>query len=384
MHRIERRVRTALQFALACCLGTFLCACRTVAPIHVWHPSPVQTPANARIALAPLAGDRELAARIEAEMLGQRPAVKADVALFTAEQLVVASPVRFASTAALTSDVAAIQAARNINADLLLQGEILSSDLDLETTTEETKPEKANFNEQFFARTDRPKLKNRRVLLSWRVIDVESAQTIGTHAFNLSSKQAAKNYPDLEVSRETETDLVVAAAAREMWQAISPIVVKDKVRLARPWLTPGSIRVQLGNRAAKQGQWAAAEMHWRTAARWFPFNAAAQHNLAIALAAREDFPAAKQQFEEANGLLSYRLPHETLFWLDQNHRRYVEAHGLPKPAGGWSFPEPQDSLATVPSAPAENLDDMPWWTAIPLTKPPGWTWQEWLTQPWVF
>ncbi|MCA9127685.1 MAG: hypothetical protein KDB22_11390 [Planctomycetales bacterium] len=357
------------------CLCTI--GCRVAAPVHVWLPPPVDVTSNAKVALGTVAGHPEISRRLEQQLLAQRPVARQDVALFTSEQLADSCPIRLVSTDSLTSDITAIESARSLGADVLLQGEILSANLDLRRKVESAA---VNYNQQFFAMPPKEKLADEELLIAWRLIDVSSGNTLGSHVGSLNTRQAAKEYPDLEASAEVASDLLIPASAREAWKAFAPAVAKDKVRLASPWLLPGSFRTRLGVRAARKGQWQTAERHWRTVADRFWFNAAAQHNLAIALAAREDFVGAKQQLQQATGIFSHRLPHESLFWLDKRHRNYVASHGLDRPAEGWAFPDPVP-LASVQSVEPVDIDQLPWWTAIPFVKPPNWTWQAWLTQP---
>ena len=93
----------------------------------------------------------------------------------------------------------------------------------------------------------------------------------------------------------------------------------------------------------------------------------------------EDFDAAKEQLSDVSWPLSTRLPAESRFWLDQRDRQYRAAHGLGKPEQGWLLPDPVE--AEVLSVKPTSIEELPWWTAIPFVKPPGWTWRGWLTQP---
>lgn len=352
--------------------------CRRMAPIHVWQPAGYAIPPGAKIAIGPVSGQARVAGELEDHLLGQRPAARSDLALFTAEQLLARSPVRLASTAGLSNDVMAIEAARGVGADVLLQGEVLSATLN-PPKAQPIQPEKVNYNQLFFKRDD-PDEPDENIVMSWRIIDVATAQTLGSHLVNIHSKQAIKQYPDLSVVAASGQSVLLAATARETWKSLAPVVEKDKVRLATSTFQPGSFRVRLGNRLARKGNWQAAERQWQGAADWFSWNAAAQHNLAVALAAREDFDGAKEQLQLASGPLAFRLPNETLFWLDQTHRNYVAAHGLAEPAQGWSFKTPTASREILNVTPVDP-EDLPWWTAIPFVKPPGWSWQSWLSQP---
>jgi hypothetical protein len=368
----------------SCCLAVLLAllslGCRSTVPVHVWQAGEVQTPKNAKVALAPMAGPPDLARRIEFHMLQQRPAAKSDVALFTSEQLAARSPVRLASTAALSTDLTALQAAKAVDAEILLQGEILSADLET-TASDSFQPNlPENMNQKFFTMGQESEEKHESLLLSWRVIDTQSGRTLGKRMLTLRTDQALQQYPDLAGTIEDRTEVLLAASAREAWKTLAPVVVKDTVRLSKPFLQPGAIGVRLGIRAAKAGQWQLAEERWQRVADWFPYSAAAQHNLAIAKAAREDFPSAKEQLRKATGLFAWRLPGDTLFWLDKQHREYNEAHGIPRPLEGWAFPEPESAPEAIAAEPLD-LEDLPWWTAIPFAKPPGWSWQSWLKQP---
>lgn len=362
-------------------LALALGGCRSTVPVHVWTPAEISTETRrAKVALAPLAGDALLAAKIQSQLLEQRPASRSDIALFTAEQLAHKSPIRLASTAALSSDLTALKAAEVVGAELLLQGEILSSTIEDELGT--GPPEKVNMNQVFFQRREESS-KNESVLLSWRIIETETGSTLGSRVYNLNTAQARKDYPDLAARfSDNDSELLIAASAREAWKSLAPYVVKDSVRLAKPFFQLGAWGVRRGNRAAKKGQWELAEKRWERVAKWFPFNASAQHNLAIALAAKEDFGSAKTQLSKATGPFAWRLPGETLFWLDQKHRDYHAAHHIPKPIDGWAYPEPSQA-EPIADAPPVSLEDLPWWSAIPFAKPPEWSWQQWLKQPFL-
>lgn len=360
------------------CLLAFslLSGCRTTVPIYVWRPPQVSTPVGAKLAIAPVAGSPELAQRIEEALLSQRPAACADIAIFTTEQLVESSPIRLVSTASLNNDLTALEAARATGADILVQGAILTTDVTLNDLLEAdqavARADNANMNRTFFTRLSQPaeEVANRRLLLSWRIIDVPTGKTVGARSFTLYSRSVAKEYPDLEATVQNPVALLIAGSARETWKTIAPVVDRGEVRLAVPWLQPGAWLVRRGVKSAKKGDWPQAEQAWEKASKRFWFSAPAHHNLAIAQAAREDFPTAKLQLQNARGLFNYRLPSETLFWLDQHHRLYHAAHGLAKPDEGWAFPEPSDITPYEQYAEPIDLAELPWWTAIPFVKPP--------------
>ena len=366
-----------------------LVGCRRSVPIHVWLPPEASVPPAGRVAIAPIYGNPELAAALHQALLTERPRIRADLAIITPDQLREQSSVQFASTATLANDVISVAVARQAGADILMQGVILDADIDLQSLAApkvEQKPEEIDWNQAYFNKKEEGPAKHEKIVLSWRAIDVASGQTIGSHSFNLATEQAIEQNPDLEFAQHDQTQLLISASARESWKTVAPFVGKDNVRLAVPWLQPGSFTVRRGVRAARKGNWELAQQHWqRGADGWWP-HAAAHHNLALALAAREDYPAAKAELQKATGPLSLRLPPETLVWLDQQHKLHNQSLGLGRPAEGWAFPEPNpranEDAAARPIVVAD-VATLPWWTAIPFAKPPGWTWQGWLSQPWA-
>ncbi|MEO8270937.1 MAG: hypothetical protein ABI557_14535, partial [Aureliella sp.] len=274
--------------------------------------------------------------------------------------------------------------------DVLLQGIILDADIDLQSEIDpipRTSNGQVDWNQAYLRKKEETETKHEKIVLSWRVIDVPTGKTIGSSSFNLATQQAIDEYPDLELVEQDQTQMLIAASARESWKTVAPYVTKDNVRLASPWLQPGSFTVRRGVKAARDGNWELAQQRWQRAGDFWWYCPAAHHNLALANAAREDFPAAKAELQKATGPFSIRLPPETLLWLDQQHRLHNAALGLGTPAEGWAFPDPNpanDAEAAARPIVVADVSTLPWWTALPLAKPPGWTWQGWLTQPWAF
>jgi hypothetical protein len=262
----------------------------------------------------------------------------------------------------------AIQAARNSSANLLLEGEVLIAKF--------VEPEN---REPVTADSPAP---NEQLLISWRVIDVATSKSVTNQVVSIDTQRADNDYPDMLLTHPDPTDRLIVASARDSWKGLAPSVARDEIELMIPWLQIGAMQVRYGIVDCHNGRWDLAEQKFATAARWNPLNVAAHHNLAIAQAAREDFPAAKEQLSKVSWPLSTRLPAESRFWLDQHDRQYRAAHGLGKPEQGWLFPDPVESEELTTAEPI-SIEKLPWWTAIPFTKPPGWTWRAWLKQPWI-
>ena len=223
---------------------------------------------------------------------------------------------------------------------------------------------------------------NEQLLISWRVIDVETSKSVTNQVVSIDTRRADNDYPDMLLTHPDPTDRLIVASARDSWKGLAPSVAKDEIELMIPWLQIGAMQVRDGIVDAHNGRWDLAEQKFATALRWNPLNVAAHHNLAIAQVAREDFPAAKEQLSKVSWPLSTRLPAESRFWLDQRDRQFQAAHGLGKPTQGWLFPDPIES-GVLPPVDSKSVEELPWWTTIPFAKPPGWTWRAWLTQPWV-
>lgn len=353
-------------------LGCFvvLTGCRTKVPIHVWKPARVAVERHARIAVAPVAGPMQIAGALETALLAQRPAVRSDIAILTSQQLLEASPVRLASTAALSNDLMALQAAKAAGADLVLCGQIIEQKLDVSQDQQEASAtSEKNMNQVFFQRlgqSGKQKDPGYHLVMSWNVLSTHTGQSLATQQFKIQSRDIATRYPDLQGMAAQPNQQLITACARETWKSLSPVVEKDQVRLASPWFQPGSWRVVRGVRLAKKGQWQIAEQYWQSAADGFLPSPAAHHNLAIAKAAREDFSAAKQELQQATGPLSRRLPAETLVWLDHHHKQFNQAHLLPPPAEGWSFKLPEQMGSTAASVHTVDEAMMPWWNDIPF------------------
>lgn len=355
------------------------------APMHVLHPARLNVPAAKRIAFAPIAARQGLATELEQAIRAQSPTIRGELQLLTAQELMAASPVRLASTAPLTGDMTALLAARSAQAELLLMGEVVQDELG--GTESDDKHPQAEIIQ--FGASGGPLIapsnlqRPERVAVAWRVFDVASGQQVGSQTLAIDRMVADREYPDLQIAIPMPRDRVIAASARQTWQAVAPYMSKEDVVIALPWFQPGASQIRRGNAYARIGRWDMAEEEWTIAASRHPWSNSAKLNLAIAQVAREDFEAGKATLSTLGPLRLRKRQAETLVWMDQRHRWYHESLGLPPPDGGWSFPEPEREPQTLTPSTAPDPQEAPWWTVIPFTKPPGWTWQQWIFQPWA-
>lgn len=348
--------------------------CAMSAPMYVWKPALNQKKAIRTIAVAPTYGNKELAEKLDQAIIGAQPKAGGSITLLHPRLLEEMTNIQLVSYDGQPSDLAGINAARRANADILLQGQILLS------RTEPQEPQKGMFDFR-----SRP---SEMVTVAWTVTDVASGERVGAHTIRLDRVRAEKEFPDLVHLQGDNMDKVVAAISRKSWSMFSPITTQDDATLALPWVMPGASLIRKGNGFAKQGRWDLAEESWQDAATKHRKNKAAWHNLAVSAVARQDFDLARRRVDHAKTILPNDRADKTERWIDHQQHEYHRAFGLGPREGGWlepDPPEPPEPGEIFPVQPVEPVDieDMPWWTAIPGTKPPGWTWKQWLTQPWA-
>lgn len=383
---LARRIARQILSLWLCVVALMFCGCAMSAPMHVLHPSRLSVPAAKRIAFAPIAAREALAAELEQAILAQSPSVRGELQLLTAQDLMAASPIRLASTAPLTGDLTALMAARHAQAELLLMGEVVQDDLSGAQLEENANvpPEIAQYKAINMPLIGPSSLQRpERVAVAWRVFDVASGQQLGSQTLAIDRMVADREYPDLQYAFPMPRERVIAASARQTWQSVAPYLAKEDVVIALPWFQPGAGQIRRGNAYARIGRWDQAEQEWTIAASRYPWSNSAKLNLAIAQVAREDFEAGKATLGTMGPLRLRKRQAETLVWMDQRHRWYHESLGLTPPEGGWAFPEPARDLPPPAPSTAPSPEEAPWWTVIPFTKPPGWTWQQWIFQPWA-
>jgi hypothetical protein len=337
--------------------------------MYVWQP-PLNQPRSIKsIALAPLHGDHELAAKLDRAMIESQPQVGDTITLFHPKLLEEITSIQLASFDGRPSDVAGLSAARRANADVLVQGQIVRARLD----PQEPKRGRLDFRK-------RP---SEEIVVSWTITDVASGERLKSEIITLDREMSEIMYPDIKGIQGDPVDRVVTAVSRQSWKIFSPMTSKENAVLALPWVSLGASRTRQGNAYARQGRWDLAEEKWQDVAAKHPRNNAAWNNLALAAAAREDFELARDRVEHAKSIVPWDRARKTERWLDEQQHNYHRALGLPDREGGWLMPDPPPPkpIEEVPAVEVQDIDKLPWWTSIPGTKPPGWTWGQWLTQP---
>lgn len=365
----SRRFHLPFAFAIAIAGAFSVCGCTMTAPMTVWQPALNQPRAVKTIAMTPIYGPEELAAKLNQAMIEAMQQSGSPITVLHPQLLEEMTSIQLASFDGQPSDVAGMNAARRAKADVLLQGQIVQSQL------QPQEPKNGRF--------DTRKRPSEQITVAWTVTDVESGARLTSNTITVDREQAERTYPELAISGGENVDRVIAGLSRESWKMFSPMTTKEDAVLALPWFLPGASKIRQGNGFARQGRWDAAEKSWQDAVSKHPSNNAAWNNLALAAVAHEDFELGRSRVEHAKSMVPWDTARKTERWIDEHQHNYHRAQSLPDREGGWLVPDPPPPvvLEDVPPVRAIDIDELPWWTAIPGTKPPGWTWKQWLTQP---
>ena len=291
-----------------------LSGCRMGVPIHVWQPPSLQSTVGQSVAVAQVSGPAQTA-----EAIGNRVVADAPTDRGRATKMVHASELQPKTQIQLVnfvdeqpSDVALAAVARREGFDYMLHGRVLE-------VSDPTGGEG----------------KQNRLALSWRLVSLTDRPSASGSPVVVDSDSAIKRYPDLSLLTDPH-EVLAAAAVRETFGLFTPTVARDRVRLAIPYLLPGSKKVREGNLAALNGQWGKARDIWSEVVDSHPAQVAALHNLAIAEAAAQNFSRAPSRLaRKAIRRQPTRLHQETMVWIELKQRDYHESFNLPDPPEGW-------------------------------------------------
>ncbi len=348
--------------------------CHMSAPMRTWKASKVSKAGFVRIAVAPIGGNPNAAERLQNAMKLAQPQPNPLVAALHPADLERVGGIQLVSYDNQPNDMATLSAARRAGMDYLLQGHILTDDLDTPPPDPKKKPRFRIF---------KPKEKVESLSVHWVVTDVNSGQRVKEQSLAMDRLQAEKQFPDLNMPSEGGGGRVLMASARQSWGLVAPSNEPVDAILDLPWFMQGSTQIRKGNGYARQGRWDLAEIEWQEAASLHPWNTAAWTNLSLAAVAKEDFPLARDRLKHANTFLPGDSTFQTLTWIELRQREHHQVLNLAPPESGWTLAEPPKATRPedVPTSPPRDLKELPWWTAIPIIPPPGWTWKQWWTQP---
>ena len=353
-----------------------IAGCHMTAPMHTWKPSLVSKAGLVRIAVAPIGGDPDAAQRLQNAMKLAQPQPNPLVAALHPHELEHVGGIQLVSYDNQPNDMATLSAARRAGMDYILQGYVLSDDLDVPPPDPKRKSKFRIF---------KPTEKVESLSVHWVVTDVNSGLKVKEQTLSMDRLQAEKQFPDLTMHTPGGDGRVLMASARQSWTLVAPTNEPENAVLDLPWFMRGSTQIRKGNGYARQGRWDLAEMEWQEAASLHPWNTSGWTNLSLAAVAKEDFSLARDRLKHANTFLPGDSTFPTLSWIEKRQRDHHQALNLAPPETGWTLVDiPKPMLPDeVPASPPRDLNAMPWWTAIPFIPPPGWTWKQWWMQPLV-
>ncbi len=116
-----------------------------------------------------------------------------------------------------------------------------------------------------------------------------------------------------------------ANGAHDLVASLAPHYEPVEVALARQWWGDGKASVAAGNALAQQGDWTAAAEKWEEARQANPVNHAALHNLALAAESRQDYRAAFELLDQALAQFPLKLYHQTRTAMEARQTTFVAA-----------------------------------------------------------
>lgn len=408
-HTIQIGRLSALATGIAFCLAVG--GCSTDAKLTTWQPATLQQTLAHRygagrpwLAFAPVEADAPLRDVFATQLAQHKPPGSRSVAYLAPPQRINANPFRLASTGSLPpaifdprgqlapaasdasiANLSPLENARRQGFQVLVEGHVLESNLDTIPATDLPAPPPGKRS----GKKRRPPRLEPRITVRWDALDVASGDHLGSTNVSLSLSAVDELYPDMAHIADGRERLI-AGVCRSGWAQFEPTLQPQSLELDKPYISRGSAEVRKGNAAASAGLWEQAQYHWQNAAALHPRNKAAWRNLSVASAAAEDFEMSRVQLSRGKPWLPDKDYDALLRWIDSQQQARHAALGLPPREEGWLYPMAPPPTAVRPASSSESdvqlapkdLDDMPWYTAIPFAKPPGWTWKAWLTQPW--
>lgn len=158
------------------------------------------------------------------------------------------------------------------------------------------------------------------VTVQVQLLDVRSGQLRGSERASRKRNRTVSSMRELR-PREQLLDELLAQVLEELVPRFAPHPQPLNVQLApAQWWEPGAPAMRRGNALAEQGNWPAAEEAWQQALQQNPNHRAAQYNLALARAARQDFASAEQLLGQV-GNQTAQAALTQVRWAHQNHQQ---------------------------------------------------------------
>ncbi|MFY7877390.1 MAG: hypothetical protein ACOVQM_18180, partial [Pirellula sp.] len=234
--------------------------CKMTAPIHTWKAAKVEHAPAMRIAVGPIgvasratntqvSSVPELqaaATSLQEAMQSTNPSTNPNLLAIHPQDLERASPIQLVSYDQQPNDSAMLGAARNSNAQLILQGNVVNAYLEPPDPIE-----RPTIRSMIFGKKKPPQF----ITTHWTIIDVSTGQRIAEETRTMDSVRADKYFKQNGFQGGKSDGSLMAAAAKDAWGIVASTTQKSDVELELPWFWAGSARVRKGNGFARQGRW---------------------------------------------------------------------------------------------------------------------------------
>jgi len=247
--------------------------CAPQARVMVLRPAEIDITGLGRLAVVNFVGQGETG-HLACSAIAARLADNHHYALVDQAELSRVEPAAFAGPQ--PDDTRVIQAARQVEVDGILTGQVVAYDAGSGSTL-----------------TDPPT-----VTLAIKLIDVRTGEV--RDARQITRTFRGRDVPD----RAATLQDLMNGCATETAAVLTPHYDAVEVDLARQYWGNGLTAVRRGNALARDGQWDQAAEAWQSALEDNPQNHVALHNLAIAAFARGDHVQAATKLDKAIGFFA--------------------------------------------------------------------------------
>lgn len=182
------------------------------------------------------------------------------------------------------------------------------------------------------------------IALSLQLIDVRTGQIRAQRQASYRADGDIHNGQGYVPSKEAATKEMIQKWAKDMADLLTPHLIPYEVELAAPRFGLAANEIRRGNNQAVQGNWEKAAVFWQAALTLDPKSHAATYNLALAHAARFDYPLAVQLLEDASQLHPNTNYSETLSRFQRHEQAYLMA--MSQKRNG-------DAIASFPAQPRQ-------------------------------
>ncbi len=230
----------------------------------------------------------------------------------------------------------AIQAARSQGVDGLIVGDVVSYDVvddvqrdqNVQLGGASTKDGESNIAQTLMGmRVENNETINREVsaALSFQLIDVRTGNIRTARRTAHTDAGTMRNGEGYLPARERALTDMMNLCARDIVEIVAPHKVVTEVNLATASWGKAAKEINAGNRRAENGDWDGASEHWKVALELDPESHAAMHNLALASAARMNYPAAERLLDQAVELKQSSLYLRSRSRIRSHKATYLEA-----------------------------------------------------------